>query len=111
MLNIYAFELVDGLPPGKYFCDMVWVDEWRDDKVRSRLCVCQFEAEGFRDDLLAGTPDTFFIKYLLTKAASCTEFGCLVVDLSVARTGDEIVVKVRSGIKSSKFWRLKAAVK
>ena len=27
----------------------------------------QFKAEGLRDDLFAGTPDTFFIKYLLPK--------------------------------------------
>ena len=54
--------------------------------VRSRLCVRQFKAEGLRDDLFAGTPDTFFIKYLLVKAASCKDFGLLVVDNSVAFT-------------------------
>ena len=56
-------ELVDELPPGKHACDMVWVDECRGDRVRSRLCVRQFKAEGLRDDLCAGTPDTFVIKY------------------------------------------------
>ena len=35
MLNCDAFELVDELPPGKYAYDMVWVDEWRGDRVRS----------------------------------------------------------------------------
>ena len=35
------------------------------DRVRSRLCVRQIKAEGPRDDLFAGTPDTFYIKYLL----------------------------------------------
>ena len=40
MLNFDAFELVEDLPPGKYDNDMVWVDEWRGDRVRSRLCVC-----------------------------------------------------------------------
>ena len=57
------------LPPGKHAHDTVWVDEWRGDQVRSRLCVRQFEAEGPRDDLFAGTPATFFIMYLLAKAA------------------------------------------
>ena len=80
----------------------------------SRLCVRQFKAEGFREDLFAGTPDTFFIKYLLAKAASCKNFGLLIVDISVAfthaRTDEEIYVKVPSGVKSSGFWRLKAAV-
>ena len=82
--------------------------------MRSRLCVRQFKAEGLRDDLFAGTPDTFFIKYLLAKTASCKDFGILVIDISVAfmhaRTDEEIYVKVPSGSKSSKYWRLKAAV-
>ena len=41
---------------------MTWFgfDEWRGDRVRSRLCVRQFKVEEFRDDLFAGTPDTFF---------------------------------------------------
>ena len=101
MLNFDAFELVDELPPRKHGHDMVWVDE-RGDRVRSRLCVRQFKAEGLRDDLFAGTLDTFFIKYLLAKAASCKDFGLLVVDISVAyvhaRTDEEIYVKVLSGI-------------
>ena len=82
--------------------------------MRSRLCVRQFKAEGLRDDLFAGTPDTCFIKYLLAKAASCKDFGILVIDIFVAfmhaRTDEEIYVKVPSSIKSSKYWKLKAAV-
>ena len=84
MLNFDAFELVDELPPGKHAYDLVWVDEWRGDRVRSRFCVRQFKAEGPRDDLFAGTPDTFFINYLLAKAASCKDFGLLIVGISVA---------------------------
>ena len=64
--------------------------------MRSRPCVRQFKPDGLRDDLFAGTPDTFFITYLLAKA-SCKDFGFLVVDISVvfmhARTDDEIFVK------------------
>ena len=97
MLNFDAFELVEELLPGKYSCDMVWVDEWRVDRVRSRLCVRQVRAEGLRDDLLAETPGTFFIKYLLAKAASCKDSG-IFVDIRVAsmhtRTDEEIYVKV-----------------
>ena len=52
--------------------------------MRSRLRVRQFKAEGLQDDLFAGTPETFFIKYLLARAASCKDFGILVVDISVA---------------------------
>ena len=113
MLKFDAFELVEELPPRKHAHDMVWVDEWRGDRVRSRLCVRQFKAEGLRDDLFAGTPDTFLIEYLLVKAVSCKDFG-LLVEISVAfmhaRTDEEIYVKVPSGFKSSNFWRLKAAV-
>ena len=93
---------------------MVWVDVWRGDRVRSRLCVRQFNAQGLRDDLFAGTPDTLFIKYLWATAASCKDFGVLVVDISVAfihaRTDEEIYVKVPLGIKSARYWRLNAAV-
>ena len=114
MLNLYAFESVDDLPPRKHAYEMVWVDVWRGNRVRSRLCVRQFKAEGLRDNLFAGTPDTFFIKYLLEKAASCKDFGILVVDISAAfmhaRTDEEGYVKVPSGIKSSQCWRLKAGV-
>ena len=82
--------------------------------MRSRLCVRQNKAEGFRNDLFAGTPDTFFIKYLLAKLRVAGEFGVLVVDISVAfmhaRTDEEIYVKVPSDIRSSKFWRRKAAL-
>ena len=52
---------------------MVWVDEWRGHRVWSRLCVRQFKAKGLRDDLFAGKPDTFFIKYLLANAAGCKD--------------------------------------
>ena len=114
MQNFDAFELVDELPRGKYAYDMVWVNEWRGDRVRSRVGVRQFKVEGLRNDLFAGTLDTFFIKYLFAKAASCKEFGVLIVDISVAfmhaRTDGEIYVKVPSDIRSSMFWTLKAAL-
>ena len=56
----------------------------------------------------------FFIKYLMAKAASCNDFGLLVVDTSVAfvhaRTDEKVHVKVPSGVERSRFWRLKAEV-
>ena len=114
MSNFDAFELVDELSPGKHAYDLIWVDEWRGGRVRSRLSVRQFKAEGLRDDLFAGTPDTLFMQYLLAKAASCKDLGQLVVDISVAfvhaRTDEEMYVKVPSGIRSSRFGRFKAAV-
>ena len=94
MMNFDAFEFVDELCPRKHAYDLV--DEWRGDLVRSRLCARQFKAEGIRDDLFAGTPDMFFSKYLLAKAASCKDFGILVIDIihvafMHARTDEEIL--------------------
>ena len=115
MLNFDAFEMVDELPPGKYAYDMVWVDEWRGDRVRSRLCVRQLKAEGFRHEyLFAGTLDMFLIKYLLAKAASCKEFGVLVVEISVAvmhaRTDEDIYANEPSDIRSSIFLETQATL-
>ena len=64
---------------------------------------------------VCGNARHVFHKYLLARAASCQDFGLLVVDISVAfmqvRIDEEIYVKVPSGIKSSGFCRLKAAWK
>ena len=104
---------MDELSPANHAYDMIWVDEWRGGRVRSRLWVRQFKAEGLRDDLFAGTPDTFFMQYLLAKAASCKNLGQLVVDIGVAfvhaRTDEEIYVKVPSGIRSSIFWAVQGS--
>ena len=72
------------------------------------------QGRGTPGRLFAGTPDTFCIKYLWAKTSSCKDFGILVIDISIAlmhaRTDEEIYVKVLSGIKSSEYWRIKAAV-
>ena len=52
MLNFDAVDLVEELPPGNHAYDMVWVDEWRGDLMRSRLSVRQFKAEGLRTTCL-----------------------------------------------------------
>ena len=50
----------------------------------------------------------------MAKAASSKDFGILIIEISVvfvhARTDEEIYVKVPSDIKSSKCWKVKAAV-
>ena len=113
MSNFDAFELVDELSPGKHAYDMIWVDEWRGGRVRSRLWVRQFKAERLRDDLFAGTPDTFFMQYLLAKAASCKDLGQLVVDISVAsvhaRTDEEMYVKVLFRYQEFKIWAVQGS--
>ena len=95
---------------------MTWLgfDEWRGDRVRSRLYVRQFKAEGSEMICLRERQTRFSIKYLLAKVAICKNFGLFVVDISAAfmhaRTDEENCVKVFSGINSSRFWRLKEAV-
>ena len=53
----------------------------------------QFKAEGLRDDLFAGTPDTFFHEVFVGQSWKLQGFRILVVDISVAcmhaRTDDE----------------------
>ena len=99
------------MPPGKHSYDMVRVDEWRGDRVRSLTTL----RGSVRSEMiyLRERQTLFLIKYLLAQAASCKDFGFLVVNISVAfmhaRTDEEIYVKV-PGFKSSRFWQLKAAV-
>ena len=74
--------------------DIVPVDEWRGDKVRSRLCVGQLKAEQQRDDMSAGTPEAFIKIYSIIREVL---EGFLILDTSVAfmhvGTDDEIYVK------------------
>ena len=104
MLNFDAFELVDELPPGKHSYDMVWVDEWRGDRVRSRLCVRQFKAEVLRDDLFAGTPETFSSSICLSslRVARISDYSLStpVLHLCTLEQTRKFYVKVSSGMKS-----------
>ena len=44
------------MPSGDRACDVVWVDEWRGG----------LEADQRRYDICAGTPETCFVRYLIT---------------------------------------------
>jgi len=111
-----AFDAVWEVPRGADLYDMVWIEEWRGEDVRSRLCVRQFKSAEVRDDVFAGTPDTFFIRVELSLASRDESHGIMIIDISVAfmhaRLGDEeeIYVRVPKDIKGSPFWKLKAAV-
>jgi hypothetical protein len=114
--NLIKFDTFEELEEyeGKSY-DMIWVDEWRGDKVRSRLVVRQFNTESNREDLFAATPDTFFMRFVLAYAAADPRRAIIVIDISVAfmhaRSDEEIVVRVPRDIKgTSKFWKLKAAI-
>ena len=65
--------------------------------------------------MFAATPDTFFMRYVLSHAAQDPDRVIMIVDISVAfmhaRTDENIVVKVPSDIQgTTRFWRLKAAL-
>ena len=93
---------------------MTWVDEWRGDLVRSRARVRQYKEEE-RDTFFAATPETSFACCVLTEAARDKGWAVLIADVSVAfthaRLEEEIVAKPPPGVVTSKYRRLKAAVK
>ena len=71
------------------------------------------EAEHQRDDISAGTPETFFMRYMISRAASKKCWRTLILDISVAvvhaRTGQEIDGATPRDVRSSRYWRLKAS--
>ncbi len=74
-----------------------WVDEWRDDLVRSRARVRQYKDEK-RGDVFEATPGISFTSLGLSEAASHKDWAALILDVSVAfmhaRFDEEIVLKV-----------------
>ena len=56
-----AVEDCDTPDEGDTVCDMIWIEEWRGDEVRSRLAVRQFFGEK-RLDTFAAMPDSFFVR-------------------------------------------------
>jgi len=113
--NLVAFDAYEAIDDydGKVY-DMTWVEEPRGGECRSRLCVRQFANEK-RDDTFAATPDTLFIRYLLSLAAADSTSAIMIVDISVAfmhaRMTEEVVVRPPADIVTNgKYWRLKAAV-
>ena len=109
-----AFEEIDEYDGVIY--DMIWIEEWRGDDVRSRACVRQYNSGEQRDDTFAATPETSYTRFVLSEAASDKDHAVIISDVSVAFMHarldgkEEIVVKPPPGVVTSKYWRLKAAV-
>ena len=59
-MNIVEFDAVEDttLEEGEKAFDTTWVEEWRGEEVRSRLCVREYATER-RGDLFSPTPDRF----------------------------------------------------
>ena len=78
--------------------------------MRSWVCVRQFRDEKHREDLLAGTPDTIFIKVLLEKAASNKNYGVALIAFSFAsmHSKEGIILKPPEDVNSPQNWKLKS---
>ena len=63
MTNIVVFHAVEDteLSLGEKALDMIWVEEWRGEEVRSRLCVREVTTEK-RLDMFSQIPDSFFTR-------------------------------------------------
>ena len=115
--NLILFNAIKDttLEEGEHAYSMVWVEEWRGDEVRSRLVVRQYNTEGKRDDLFAGTPDAFFSRFQLHRASCNKDWAVMIVDVSVAfmhaPIQEKIKVKVPPGLTSATgYWELLKAV-
>ena len=88
LLTFHAMKSVSCHVDTKRMTRFGW-DAWRGDRVRSRLCVRHFKAEQQRDAMVAGTPETFLMICLISRAASETCWGDF-------ETGHERSVHARS---------------
>ena len=115
--RLMQFEAVQDIVPEKddTVYDTTWVEEWRGDLVRGRLCIRQYN-DGYRSDCFSGTPDSFFVRFQMMKASTDRGRTIMIVDVSVAfmhsPIGDErVVVRVPKGVTSSTgYWLLLKAL-
>ena len=114
--RLMQFEAAQDIIPEKddTVYDMTWVEEWRGDLVRCRLCIRQYN-DGYRSDCFSGTPDSFFVRFQMIKASTDRGRASMIVDVSVAfmhsPIDERVVVKVPKGVTSSTgFWLLLKAL-
>ena len=73
MLIFDAFDVVEELLPGKHACDTFWVDEWRGDRLKSRLLrerqTCFSTSICWQKQRVARTSESLSLTFLLH---SCT---------------------------------------
>ena len=84
MIHFDVFEKLEGVPSEHRAYDMVWVDDRYGDYVRCRLCFRQFNAEQRCVGTCAGTPETLFMRYLISTAASELDWRVFIMDFGVA---------------------------
>ena len=114
--NLHLFDAVEDATPakGEHTPDMVWVEEYRGDEVRARLCVRQYKVEA-RDDVFSGTPDSWIARFQIRRCAADRDRAIAIIDISVAfmhaDIEEHIIVKVPPGVTSKTgYWKLKKAV-
>ena len=97
--------------------DMLWVEDYRGEDVRARLCVREFK-DSQRLDTFSNTPDSWFARYQLSRCRADQDRAVCIVDISVAfmhaDVAQEIIVRcprdVVSGPQGTGFWRRKKAL-
>ena len=66
-----------------------------------------------RDDVVAATPDLFFIRFELRIASATPTHGIMIIDSSVAsmhaKLDESIYAKAPNDIHGGKYWKPKAA--
>ena len=83
---------------------MIWVEEWRGDDVRARLCVREYNLgkTNKREDVFSGTPDSWYARFQIVRCSADRDRAMMIIDVSVAfmhaDAEDHIVCKVPSGI-------------
>ena len=109
--NIMEFEAVEESTweQGGKVLELTWVEEWRGDEVRSRLCVRDY-ATTKRTDLFSPTPDSFFSRLQLRRLSCARPRAALLVDITTAfmhaKTDELVKVRVPPGIRSKTgYWK------
>ena len=103
--NLFDFDAVEDAvsAKGEATPDMIWVEEYRGDEVRARLCVRQYKQD-HRDDVFSGTPDSWIARFQIRRSAADSTRAIDFIDISVAfmhaDIEEHIIVKVPRGVTS-----------
>jgi len=80
--NLRDFEAIEDAVPakGETTPDMIWVEEYRGDEVRARLCVRQYKQD-HRDDVFSGTPDSWIARFQIRRCSADRNRAIAIIDI------------------------------
>ena len=81
--KVYEKTSLSNVPFGSKIIGVTWVDVWKSNEVRSRLCGQEFAVDE-RDDLFAGAPPLAVARLLVSMAAQDKRLGLMAMDVSCA---------------------------